>query len=206
MRRCNAAFKVGIKFENWKKPRAEGTSDYFYHLFGLLPEVDGVPLSHYWALKHHQGSEEPFTYACYKEPPLLDAKLAPRYMDGTRAMYYAWHFDAHLVADYLRDIAVGWGVEHLVDKLDRVELAADGSIGTLHMSSGRKLTADLFVDCSGFRGLLLNGALGVPFFFLMIRRPPRSTHRYTLFPYTTLFRSTAPAFMACTPMGTSAWA
>jgi len=193
MRRCNAAFKVGIKFENWKKPRAEGTSDYFYHLFGLLPEVDGVPLSHYWALKHHQGSEEPFTYACYKEPPLLDAKLAPRYMDGTRAMYYAWHFDAHLVADYLRDIAVGWGVEHLIDKLDRVELAADGGIGTLHMSSGRQLTADLFIDCSGFRGLLLNGALGEPFLDMsdqlfcdsaVATAVPHDDEKYGVDPYT----------------------
>lgn len=193
MRHCNAAFKVGIKFENWKKPRSHGTDDYFYHLFGLLPEVDGVPLSHYWALKHCQGGQEPFTYACYKEPPLLDAKLAPRYLDGTRAMYYAWHFDAHLVADYLRDIAVGWGVEHVVDKLDRVELAADGSIGTLHMSSGRKLTGDLFVDCSGFRGLLLNGALGEPFLDMsdhllcdsaVAAQVPHDDEKYGVDPYT----------------------
>ncbi len=163
MRRCNAAFKVGIKFENWRRSRKEDPSDYFYHLFGLIPECDGVPLSHYWALKRHEGSQEPLTYACYKEPPLLDAKRAPRYMDGTRAMYYAWHFDAHLVADYLREIAVGWGVEHHVDRLDKVELASDGSIGTLHMESGKKLTGDLFVDCSGFRGLLINKALDEPF-------------------------------------------
>lgn len=163
MRRCNAAFKVGIKFENWQRPRAEDPNDYFYHLFGLIPECKGVPLSHYWALKRHQGSREPLTYACYKEPPLLDAKLSPRYMDGTRAMYYAWHFDAHLVADYLRDIAVGWGVEHHIDTLDKVELTDNGSIGTLHMSSGRKLAGDLFIDCSGFRGLLINKALQEPF-------------------------------------------
>ncbi|HEY6729274.1 MAG TPA: tryptophan 7-halogenase [Polyangiaceae bacterium] len=193
MRHCNAAFKVGIRFENWKKPRSQGTDDHFYHLFGLLPEVDGVPISHYWALKNCQGGREPFTYACYKEPPLLDAKLAPRYLDGTRAMYYAWHFDAHLVADYLRDIAVGWGVEHVVDKLDRVELAADGAIGTLHMSSGRKLTADLFVDCSGFRGLLLNGALGEPFLDMsdhllcdsaVAAQVPHDDEKYGVDPYT----------------------
>ncbi len=163
MRRCNAAFKVGIKFSNWRKPRAEDPNDYFYHLFGLIPECNGVPLSHYWALKHLGGDSEPLAYACYKEPPLLDAKLAPRYMDGSRAMYYAWHFDAHLVADYLREVAVGWGVEHLTDMLENVELAPDGGIQALHMRSGRKLQADLFVDCSGFRGLLINKALGEPF-------------------------------------------
>lgn len=163
MRRCNAAFKVGIKFENWRRPRAEDPDDYFYHLFGLIPECKGVPLSHYWALRRHAGDTEPLAYACYKEPPLLDAKLSPRYMDGTRAMYYAWHFDAHLVADYLREIAVGWGVEHHVDRLEDVQLGPDGSISTLHMVSGQKLSGDLFIDCSGFRGLLINKALEEPF-------------------------------------------
>jgi tryptophan halogenase len=78
-------------------------------------------------------------------------------------MYYAWHFDAHSLADYLREVAIGWGVEHVVDQLENVELAADGSIGFLHTRSGRKLGADLFVDCSGFRGLLINKALREPF-------------------------------------------
>lgn len=163
MRRCNAAFKVAIKFENWRSPRARDPHDYFYHVFGQIPECEGVPLSHYWALKRQRGEEEPLAYACYKEPPLLDAKLAPRHMNGSRAMHYAWHMDAHLVADYLRDVAVGWGVVHLTDQLEKVELAADGSIGSLHMQSGRQLQADLFVDCSGFRGLLLNKALAEPF-------------------------------------------
>jgi hypothetical protein len=163
MRRCNAAFKTAVKFCNWRKPRAEDPNDHFYHLFGLIPSSGTLSLSQYWAFRQSQGNPEPLDYACYKEPPLLDAKLAPRYRDGSPAMYYAWHFDAHLVADYLREVAVGWGVEHLVDQLESVELAADGSIGTLHSRSGRKLTADLFVDCSGFRGLLINKALEEPF-------------------------------------------
>lgn len=165
MRRCNASFKVGIKFANWRKPRAENPNDYFYHLFGLIPNCDNVPLSQYWALKRsaNNGYDEPMANACYKEPPLLDANLSPRYLDGSRAMYYAWHFDAHLVADYLRDVAVGWGVEHLVDQLESVTLNEDGGIGVLHTRSGRKLEGDLFIDCSGFRGLLINKALGEPF-------------------------------------------
>lgn len=163
MRRCNAAFKVAVKFCNWRKPRAEDPSDHFYHLFGLIPSVGTLSLSQYWALQHNQGDPRALDYACYKEPPLLDAKLAPRYRDGSKAMYYAWHFDAHLVADYLREVATGWGVEHIVDQLDNVELTSDGSVGALHTRAGRKLTADLFVDCSGFRGLLINKALAEPF-------------------------------------------
>jgi tryptophan halogenase len=163
MRHCNAAFKVAVKFVNWRAPRAKGIDDHYYHTFGILPNCMNVPLSHYWALKRLNGHPEAFDYACFKEPPLLDAKLAPRHLDGSRAMYYAWHFDAHLVADYLKNVAVGWGVNHVIDQLEHVSLAQDGSIASLRTVQGRTLTADLFVDCSGFRGLLINKALAEPF-------------------------------------------
>jgi len=162
MRHCNASFKCGIKFVNWRSP-GDDKGEYYYHLFGILRNCDGVPLSHYWAHNRAAGDAEPFAYACYSEPPLLDAKLSPRFLDFRRAMYYAWHFDAHLVADYLRSVAVGWGVEHVQDVLERVEHAPDGGIAALHTAGGRRLAADLFVDCSGFRGLLINKALGEPF-------------------------------------------
>lgn len=163
MRECNAAFKTAVKFVNWRKPRAPGVVDHFYHLFGILPNVDNVPLSHYWALERGQGRDEPFDYACFREPSLLDAKLCPRYRDGSHAMYYAWHFDAHFVAEYLKKLATGWGVEHVIDELENVELAADGSIAALHTRQGRVIAGDLFVDCSGFRSLLMNKAMKEPF-------------------------------------------
>ena len=162
MRHCNASFKCGIKFVNWRSP-GDDKGEYYYHLFGILRNCDGVPLSHYWAHNRSAGNAEPFAYACYSEPPLLDAKLSPRFLDFRRAMYYAWHFDAHLVADYLRSVAVGWGVEHVQDVLERVEHGPDGGIAALHTAGGRRLAGDLFVDCSGFRGLLINKALGEPF-------------------------------------------
>ncbi len=163
MRRCNAAFKCAIRFENWRKPRAEGP-EHFYHVFGQIPNCDNLPLAQYWAHDYTRGAtSEPMAYACYKEPPLLDKKLAPRHLDGSRAMFYAWHFDAHLVADYLREIATGWGVTHITDELENVERDARGYIRALHTKLGRKLEGDLFIDCSGFRGLLINKALQEPF-------------------------------------------
>jgi tryptophan halogenase len=163
MRHCNAAFKCAIRFENWRTPRAQG-AEHFYHVFGQIPNCDNVPLAQFWAHQYRTGAtKEPMAYACYKEPPLLDAKLAPRHLDGTRAMYYAWHFDAHLVADYLRDIAKGWGVQHITDELENVSLDSTGGIAAIHTKQGRKLEADLFIDCSGFRGLLINKALEEPF-------------------------------------------
>ncbi len=176
MRHCNAAFKCAIRFENWRKPpssgvqglpasgRLQNSNEHFYHVFGQIPNCDNLPLAQYWAHKKTTGStDEPMAYACYKEPPLLDAKLAPRHLDGSRAMFYAWHFDAHLVADYLRDVAKGWGVNHITDELENVELNDTGGIAALLTKQGRRLEGELFIDCSGFRGLLINKALREPF-------------------------------------------
>ena len=163
MRECNASFKCGIKFKNWRQPPAVNPHESYYHLFGILKACDGLPLSHYWSLNRERGDDEPFAYACYREPPLLDAKLSPRTRDFRRTMYYAWHFDAHLVAAYLCRVATGWGVEHLQDRLTRVEREADGAIAALHTEQGRRLDGDLFIDCSGFRRLLVGEALGEPF-------------------------------------------
>ena len=163
MRECNAAFKMAVKFVNWRKKDLGADRNHFYHSFGLIPNVDDIPLSQYWVQRRKLGDQEPVDYACYREPPLMDAKLAPRFRDGTRATWYAWHFDASLVARYLMRVAVRWGVEHVLDELESVERMPNGDIKALHTKQGRVLEGDLFVDCSGFRSLLIGKALGEPF-------------------------------------------
>jgi Tryptophan halogenase len=173
MRECNASYKMAIKFVNWRTP-GEGTTeprefngrpDYFYHSFGLLKYHKQIPLSHYWFnKKYHGGTDEPFDYTCYKEPVILDGKKSPRWLDGSKATSYAWHFDAHLVADFLRRFATQrLGVHHLVDRVEHVDRNANGLIESVRTSGGRTVEADLFIDCSGFRGLLINQAMGEPF-------------------------------------------
>lgn len=194
MRECNASFKAGIKFVNWRKPPEEDNKDYFYHLFGQVQNCDNVPLTHYWLhRRYNENNNEPMEYACYHQAPLLDEKLSPRMMDGTQAMSHAWHFDAHLVAKYLRKLAVGWGVNHIVDELVHVELAHDGSIASLNTRKGDRYEADLFVDCSGFRGLLINQALGERFIDMsnqlfcdsaVAASVPHDDERYGIEPYT----------------------
>lgn len=173
MAECNASFKAAVKFINWRsagssQPTArivDGEPDQFHHPFGILPECDQVPLSHYWFAKKHSGmTKEPFDYACCSEPPLLDANLAPCWMDGRHATRYAWHFDAHLLADFLQRHATSkLGVHHVQDTMREVRFDERGFISSLVTKSGRELAGDLFIDCSGFRGLLINQALGEPF-------------------------------------------
>jgi len=173
MRECNASFKMAVRFINWRTPgegapqprQHNGGSDHFYHIFGQLPLHDELPLSQYWTHRRLTGqTKEPFDYACYKETPVLDAKLAPRWPDGSPATNYAWHFDAHLVADYLRRFATQHlHVEHVQGFLEEPVLDERGYITALKTRDGRLLEGDLFVDCSGFRGLLINKAMGEPF-------------------------------------------
>jgi hypothetical protein len=170
---CNGGYKMGVKFINWSTPGGgtpgardyRGRPDHFYHCFGQLPQHDRIPLSHYWVNKRlRDGTDEPFDYSCYREPPILDAMRAPRWSDGTRATNYAWHFDAQHVADYLRRFAIRkQGVIHVEDEMEEVLLDERGFITGLRTRSGQVLTGDLFVDCSGFRGLLINKAMGEPF-------------------------------------------
>jgi tryptophan 6-halogenase len=173
MPECNASFKMGIKYINWKSPGnaspapriANNSADYFYHLFGLLPEQDHFPLSHYWLRKKRDSeTDEEFAYACFKQAPVLDENRAPRWLDGRAATSYAWHFDAHRLAGYLSRIATErLHVEHIQAEMEQAELDQRGFITALRTSGGRRIAGDLFVDCSGFRGLLVNQALGEPF-------------------------------------------
>src|SRR5260370_5463322 len=170
---CNASFKMGVKFINWRTPgigapaaRAyNGDTDHFYHCFGKLRHHDQIPLSHYWVYKtHSNGPVARFDYSCYKEPPILDAKLSPRWLDGRRATNYAWHFDAHLVADYLRRFATRkQGVVHIQDEMQEAVLDERGFVTALRTKAGRFIEGEFFVDCSGFRGLLINKAMDEPF-------------------------------------------
>ncbi|MEO3810558.1 tryptophan halogenase family protein [Sphaerisporangium sp. B11E5] len=173
MRECNASYKMAVKFINWRTPgRGQpvarpwgGRTDHFYHPFGLLPEQDQVPLSHYWFNKLAGGrTDVPFDYSCFREPPIMDAKLSPRAVDGTPATRYAWHFDAHLVAAFLQRFATqSQGVVHVQDEMVDAEQDERGFITSIRTKQGRTLEGDLFLDCSGFRGLLINKLLAEPF-------------------------------------------
>ena len=173
MPEVNASFKMAVKYLNWRssgdpsptaRPYGSGT-DHFYHPFGILPEHDRVPLSQYWLARNGaQPTGQDFTYTCFKEPPVMDANLAPRWLDGRRATNYAWHFDAQLLAKYLCRIATTrLGVKHIQDELQEVVRDERGFITALRTKAGRRLDGDLFIDCSGSRGLLINKAMDEPF-------------------------------------------
>jgi flavin-dependent dehydrogenase len=178
---CNATYKLGIKFANW---RADGA--HFYHPFQRYETVDGYNMGEWWLkLKQH---DEPFDQACFSIPALCEAKRSPRFFDGRvfddkvqdifaggrkpknsflsdhKVQYpYAYQFDASLLAGFLKQYATSRGVRQIVDEVNEVKLREDGGIDHVVTQSHGPIHGELFVDCTGFRGLLINQALNEPF-------------------------------------------
>lgn len=163
MTRCQATFKMAIKFVNWT---GRPGPDVYWHPFGTIPKVREFELSHYWLKRKLRGSTAPLTDTLFSAISLCQAHKAPKVhtdpsYDGP--IRYAYHLDAGLLATYLKETAKARGVIHLVDTVQEVVLDEKGYISHLKTAKLGDLHADLFIDCTGFRGLLINQALGEPF-------------------------------------------
>ena len=157
-------FKLGIEFRDWGK-----IGDSYVHPFGTFGRGKGeVDFHHYWTRLRRAGVAVPpleeFSYACmlaranrFDLPAQDPGQLASTYG-------YAYQFDALLFAPYLRRIAEGLGARRTEGKV--VEVLRDGLCGDIkavRLDDGQVIEGDLFVDCSGFRSLLLGEALEEPF-------------------------------------------
>ncbi len=160
IRRTKGSFKLGIEFVNWGR-----IGHSYFHPFGSYGvNMAGVSFHAFW-LRLHQAGEAPRI-----EDWSLQAKAGAqgkfmRSVDaGPRSplsdIAYAFHFDAGLYARYLREYSEGRGVVRREGKIVDVRLKPDtGFIDAVVMEDGSTLRADLFIDCSGFRGLLIEQAL-----------------------------------------------
>lgn len=162
LRRTRATFKLGIEFRDWARP-----GDSYMHPFGAFGPPGGEPDFHHLWL--HAGGPAQW--------PLDDFSLPIAMAQGHRfahpsadpasplsAYAYAYQFDASLYAGYLRDYAEGRGVTRTEGRIGEVVLdPTTGHVGCVRLDDGRRIEADLFIDCSGFRGLLIEQALGSGF-------------------------------------------
>jgi tryptophan 7-halogenase len=159
MARTKATFKLGIEFRNWGRK-----GDSYIHPFGTFgQEIDGVPFHHLWARAHRAGlsdSIEPFSLPVMAARADRFAFPAQDPEDLLSTYSYAFQFDAGLYAAYLRSYAEKRGVIRHEGKVADVTLDPQtGFVTRVTLENGALLDADLFVDCSGFRGLLIEGAL-----------------------------------------------
>ena len=163
MRATQASFKLGIEFADWLRP---GHS--YIHPFGHYGVfMHGIYFHHFWLRHHAQGGKIP-DHAFNMNVTACHANRFGWPLPGDRLplppMAYAYHFDASLYAGFLRRMAEGLGVVRTEGKIvDVQQRGTDGYIESVKLQDGRVVAGDFFIDCSGFRGLLIEQTLKAGF-------------------------------------------
>ena len=155
MAATKASFKLGIAFEDWGR-----IGDRYIHSFGTMGTKSWVAeFQHFWLQARSEGEEAPIGAHCLEH----EAALAGRF-GKDQPLNYAYHLDAGLYAQFLRRIAENEGARRIEGKIARVEQDGDsGDILALLLESGERVEGDLFIDCTGFRGLLIEDTLKAGF-------------------------------------------
>lgn len=159
--RTQGTFKLGVEFRDWVRP-----GNVHFHFFGDFGAyLDGIPPHHHWLKLRQLGDPAPLGAYCFPYAAGKLGRFAPPAPDrrSPAADYnYAYHFDAGLYARCLRAVAEGNGVRRTEGKVAQVRLRGeDGFVQSLILQDGRQIGGDLFIDASGFRGLIIEKALGV---------------------------------------------
>ncbi len=153
------SFKLGIEFVDW------GTLDNrYFHPFGTHGKAfDIVELHQFWLRARAAGDTSSFDDHSMAWAMAKSGKFAPPSNDPRSVLStfsYAYHFDAGLYALFLRNYSEARGVTRIEGKVAGIgQNSATGFIENVTLEDGRNCEADLFIDCSGFRGLLIEGAL-----------------------------------------------
>ena len=157
MRATQATFKLGILFDGWR----DGTDRYF-HSFGTTGKDHwSAGFQHYWLHGLTKGHTRPYDDYCMELVAAMRGKFAHLPDEG---MNYAYQLDSGLYAKFLRAMAEKDGTTRVEGRIAHVELdPATGDIAALRLDGDRRIEGDLFLDCTGFRALLIEGALHAGF-------------------------------------------
>lgn len=163
VRRTKGSFKLGIEFVNWAR-----LGHRYFHPFGSFGiNMEGVSFHAFWQRLNHLGlSADVADYSLMATAAKQNKFMRP--FDAGKSplseIAYAFHFDASLYARFLRDHAEERGVVRREGKIVAVhQRGEDGFIESVQLEDGERLAADLFIDCSGFRGLLIEQTLEAGF-------------------------------------------
>ena len=164
MRETMGSFKLGVEFVNWGK-----LGDRYMHGFGRLgQDLATVPFDQYWQKMRRVGKAAPLEEYSITRLAAKANRFMPARHDVPNSpladINYAYHFDASLYARYLRTVSESRGVERIEGKIVQVSRRAhDGHVDAVVLESGQRIEGDLFIDCTGFRGLLIEQTLETGF-------------------------------------------
>ena len=169
LRRADASFKQGIRYDHWvREPGKPGPDHYFHPFAAPTRRAEAPELLPYWLLGAAGGTRAdiPFAAAGTLQKAAADASRGPKKSSDAdyQGMFnYAYHFDAARFAVLLAEHGRALGVQHLQATVERVELDPEtGAIAGVHTREAGMLSAGLYIDCTGFRAALIGAALGSP--------------------------------------------
>lgn len=165
IRGAAATFKQGIRFADWVETPVDGKHSHYLHPFDAPYYSEQANLVSYWLLQD-EATRPPFAQAMTIQSRVAEAQRAPKRPhegDFAGPLNYAYHFDAARLAEVLADRARELGVEHREGRLIDVVLTETGAVDHVVTDKHGDLSADLFIDCSGFRAELIGAALKAPF-------------------------------------------
>ncbi len=159
VRDVKATYKLGIGYRDWTRP-----GHFYFHPFGPTgPGIGNVPFQAYWLKMFLAGQAQPLEHYSIQAVAADEGRFTrPVHAPNTplNKLTYALHFDASSFARYLRGFAEARGVTRIEGAVRKVSLRPqDGFVESVTLESGETIAADLFVDCSGFGGLLIEEAL-----------------------------------------------
>jgi tryptophan halogenase len=157
MRKTQATIKLGIQFENWG---AQGNA--YMHAFGTIgKDFPFCPFQHFWFRARQAGlGGDLWDYSLNLQAAHQGKFAFVQQQQDMPALTYAYHFDAGLYARYLRVESERMGVTRIEGMIEEVVLHPEtGHVRSLRLKDGQSIAGDLFIDCSGFRGLLIQEAL-----------------------------------------------
>ncbi|ARD22510.1 tryptophan halogenase family protein [Shewanella japonica] len=159
IKQTQASFKLGIQFENWGKDK-----DSYMHAFGHIgKDIGYTQFHHYWLKSSPQNAHSFWGYSLNYQAA-AENKFAP--IDTIKGsplagITHAYHFDASLYAQMLRQYSENLSVKRLEGFISSVQLKQEGDIRSVTLKDGQVINGDLFIDCSGFAALLIGQQLNV---------------------------------------------
>ncbi len=155
---CTATYKLGIQFANWTSGAVK--DQYFHPFFSVLDKPSAELFFYNCGLKR-RGLEAPAHPDDYFVTPFMVQRQALPCDIKQKGIDidYGYHFDATKLGIFLKDLAISKGVKHVIDDVNEVYTHADGDIASVGTQVNGNMTAELYVDCTGFHAKLIEKTL-----------------------------------------------
>lgn len=159
MKAVDGTFKQSIRYVNW----SDNNGEFYHHPFSRFGSGPIDDAGRRWLMSDQS---VPFMNTISAQPVLCEMGLAPKPFEKVNLgipVGYAFHMDAVKFADYLHEFSTARGVTDYLDHVIGVDMHDNGNIAAVQTKSGKRLEADLFIDCTGFAAELIGKKLGIGF-------------------------------------------